>query len=194
MRSLRVYGRHRSVNWFISEFISFQASDRQGSNFESCVWRTVSSQSSHHPQEVLLAQFSLYVHKGGLKPDSFHFISFHFRNLLEYSPDPFQPQKCLEAPFIYSLLFFIHSARTPSVPHFCYRVHIQRYKVFKGMVCAVGLLAILCTTKKHWSHFFIREYRHGVPLCCDILSHKKYRARYNAIFAHFFSPISMIML
>ena len=25
------------------------ASDRQGSNFESCVWRTVSSQSSHHP-------------------------------------------------------------------------------------------------------------------------------------------------
>ena len=24
----------------------------------------------HHPQEVLLAQFSLYVHKGGLKPDS----------------------------------------------------------------------------------------------------------------------------
>ena len=50
------------------------ASDRQDSNFESCVWRTVSSQSSHHPQEVLLAQFSLYVHKGGLKPDSFHFI------------------------------------------------------------------------------------------------------------------------
>ena len=28
------------------------ASDRQGSNFESCVWRTVSSHSSHHPQEV----------------------------------------------------------------------------------------------------------------------------------------------
>ena len=46
-----------------------------GSNFESCVWRTVSSQSSHHPQEVLLAQFSLYVHKSGLKPDSFYFIS-----------------------------------------------------------------------------------------------------------------------
>ena len=52
--------------------VSIAASDRQGSNFESCVWRTVSSQSSHHPQEVLLAQFSLYVHKGGLKPDSFH--------------------------------------------------------------------------------------------------------------------------
>ena len=54
--------------------VACSASDRQGSNFESCVWRTVSSQSSHHPQEVLLAQFSQYVHKGGLKPDSFHFI------------------------------------------------------------------------------------------------------------------------
>ena len=53
--------------------VACSASDRQGSNFESCVWRTVSSQSSHHPQEVLLAQFSLYVHKG-LKPDSFHVI------------------------------------------------------------------------------------------------------------------------
>ena len=52
--------------------VACSASDRQGSNLESCVWRTVSSQSSHHTQEVLLAQFSLYVHKGGLKPDSFH--------------------------------------------------------------------------------------------------------------------------
>ena len=51
--------------------VACSASDRQGANFESCVWRTV---SSHHPQEVLLAQFSLYVHKGGLKPDSFHFL------------------------------------------------------------------------------------------------------------------------
>ena len=55
--------------------VACSASDRQGSNFESCVWRTVSSQSSHHPQELLLAQFSLYVHKGGLKPDSFHFFT-----------------------------------------------------------------------------------------------------------------------
>ena len=56
--------------------VACSASDRQGSNFESCVWRTVSSQSSHHPQEVLLAQFSLYVHKGGLKPDSFHLNTY----------------------------------------------------------------------------------------------------------------------
>ena len=42
--------------------VTCSASDRQGSNFESYVWRTVSSQSSHQPQEVLLAQFSLYVH------------------------------------------------------------------------------------------------------------------------------------
>ena len=54
--------------------VACSAPDRQGSNFESCVWRTVSSQSSHHPQKVLLAQFGIYVHKGGLKPDSFHCI------------------------------------------------------------------------------------------------------------------------
>ena len=59
--------------------VACSASDRQGSNFESCVWRTVSSQSSHHPQEVLLAQFSLYVHKGGLKPDSF-FLQCHLND------------------------------------------------------------------------------------------------------------------
>ena len=59
--------------------VACSASDRQGSNFESCVWRTVSSQSSHHPQEVLLAQFSLYVHKGGLKPDSFYFIILKYK-------------------------------------------------------------------------------------------------------------------
>ena len=65
-----IVGSHRDRE------VACSASDRQGSNFESCGWRTVSSQSSHHPQEVLLAQFSLYVHKGGLKPDSFHFVLF----------------------------------------------------------------------------------------------------------------------
>ena len=30
------------------------------------IWRAVSSHSSHHPHEVILAQFSLYVHTGGL--------------------------------------------------------------------------------------------------------------------------------
>ena len=63
--------------------VACSASDHQGSNFESCVWRTVSSQSSHHPQEVLLAQFSLYVHKGGLKPDSF------LLNMINMRPKPF---------------------------------------------------------------------------------------------------------
>ena len=53
--------------------VACSTSDLQGSNFESCVWRTVSSQSSQHPQEVLLSQLSLYAHKGGLKPDSFGF-------------------------------------------------------------------------------------------------------------------------
>ena len=59
--------------------VACSASVRQGSNFESCVWRTLSSQSSHYPQEVLLVQFSLYVHKGGLKPDSFHFKSSYLQ-------------------------------------------------------------------------------------------------------------------
>ena len=62
--------------------VACSASDRQGSNFESCVWSTVSSQSSHHPQEVLLAQFSLYVHKGGLKPYSFHFHFDHVYKMI----------------------------------------------------------------------------------------------------------------
>ena len=51
--------------------------NHQGSNFESCVWRTVSSHSSHHSQEVLMAQFSLYVNKDGLNPRSFLYISFY---------------------------------------------------------------------------------------------------------------------
>ena len=79
--------------------VACSASDRQGSNFESCVWRTVSSQSSHHPQEVLLAQFSLYVHKGGLKPESFHFAiiisssSITFCHLIpeRYTRDAWRP-------------------------------------------------------------------------------------------------------
>ena len=76
--------------------VACSASDRQGSNFESCVWRTVSSQSSHHPQEVLLAQFSLYVHKGGLKPDSFHFIFV----VPTYTHHPYSTQARCLPPYI----------------------------------------------------------------------------------------------
>ena len=55
--------------------VACSASDRRGSNFESCVWGAVSPHSSHHPQEVLMSQFSLYVHKCGLNP--INFILFH---------------------------------------------------------------------------------------------------------------------
>ena len=55
--------------------VACSAADLQGLNFESCVWREVASHSFHHPHEVLLAQFSMYVHKSGLKPDSFHFLA-----------------------------------------------------------------------------------------------------------------------
>ena len=47
------------------------ASKRQGSIFEICVWRAV---SSHNPQEVLLAKFSLHVHESGPKHHSFQLI------------------------------------------------------------------------------------------------------------------------
>ena len=53
--------------------VACSTSDRQGSNFESWV-------SSLHPQEVLLARFSLYVHKSGLKPDSFLFTDIAIFN------------------------------------------------------------------------------------------------------------------
>ena len=70
-----------SIVWSLRDReVACSASDRQGSNLEYCVWRTVSSHSSHHPKEVLLAQFSLYVHKGGIKPDSFHFSCDNLRD------------------------------------------------------------------------------------------------------------------
>ena len=53
--------------------VACSPSDLQGLNYESCVWRAVSSHSCHHPQDVLLGQFSLYGHKSGLKPESFYF-------------------------------------------------------------------------------------------------------------------------
>ena len=60
-----------SSNWQLLLFHQRPRSSELGlrpPGFESCGWRAVSLHSSHHPQEVLLAQFSLYVHKGGLKP------------------------------------------------------------------------------------------------------------------------------
>ena len=92
--------------------LACSASDRQGSNFESCVWRTVSSQSSHHPEEVLLAQFSLYVHKGGLKPDSFHFILFSVTVCSEQETIPTKQTRDLD-PMIYSILSYINPFARP---------------------------------------------------------------------------------
>ena len=57
--------------------VACSASDRQGSTFESCVWRTVPSESSHHPQEVLLALFSLYAHKGERVTEAPHNTDFY---------------------------------------------------------------------------------------------------------------------
>ena len=65
--------------------VACSASDRQVSNFELCVWWTVSSHSSHHPQEVLLAQFNIYEYKWGLKTP---IVSFYLscERLLKHLP------------------------------------------------------------------------------------------------------------
>ena len=52
--SVLCMGSHRDQE------VACSASDCQCSNFESCAW---SSHLFHHPQEVLRAQFRLYVHK-----------------------------------------------------------------------------------------------------------------------------------
>ena len=97
--------------------VACSASDRQGSNFESCVWRTVSSQSSHHPQEVLLAQFSLCVHKGGLKPDSFHFYI-----IIVVSCGYFQQKSCTLETLFWLLCLNKHDS------------HLQRQRVFPSTI------------------------------------------------------------
>ena len=61
LKETKMFLPHPRVKVSIDRELACSASDRQGSNFKSCVWRTVSSQSSHHPQEVLLAQFSIYM-------------------------------------------------------------------------------------------------------------------------------------
>ena len=76
--------------------VASSTSDRQGSNFESCVWRAVSSHLSHHPQEVLLAQFSLYVHRSGIEPDLFHLIHSHCTLSMAWSPTVLEG--CAEEP------------------------------------------------------------------------------------------------
>ena len=76
--------RFKIVGSLLDREVAYSTSDRQGLNFKFCVWRAVSFHSSHHTREVILVQFSLHVHKGGLKPHSFHFIS-HDDLLYEFS-------------------------------------------------------------------------------------------------------------
>ena len=44
--------RFTIVGYLPDREVASSASDRQGLNFNSCVWRAVSSHSSHHPKEV----------------------------------------------------------------------------------------------------------------------------------------------
>ena len=108
--------------------VACSASDRQGSYFESCVWRTVSSQLSHHPQEVILAQFSLHVHKGGLNPDSFHFRFFFVAILTQ----------CAESDVKQYLL--THSP--PRLTQVAVQSHIRETKSSKCQQCILSLLVL----------------------------------------------------
>ena len=79
--------------------VACSASDLQSLNFESCVWRAVSSQSSHHPQEVLhfiffcihvtviMMIFTCSGHKGdwALHHYAIFFRSAGFHNYASYS-------------------------------------------------------------------------------------------------------------
>ena len=69
--------KNNIVGSFLDRQVAYLASDHQGSNFNFCVWRAVANY--HHPQELLLAQLSLHVHKVGLEPHSFHFYSQYGR-------------------------------------------------------------------------------------------------------------------
>ena len=79
--------RFNIVGRFRDREVACSVSDRQGSNFDSSVCGAV---SSRHPQ-VLLAQFSLYLHNGGLKPHSFQSmarnrrIDYHSDIIVEHS-------------------------------------------------------------------------------------------------------------
>ena len=61
-----------NIVWSLRDWeVACSAPDLQCWNFESCIWRAVSSHSLQNLQEVLLDQFNLYVHKGDVKPHSF---------------------------------------------------------------------------------------------------------------------------
>ena len=136
--------------------VACSASDRQGTNFESCVWRTVSSQSSHHPQEVLLAQFSLYVHKGGLKPDSFH---FHFARppvRLIYRPSYYNLQQTLHSGnYDDTLINFIFDLSMNLMSMIFCSVFFSSTRTFKLNLCPMDIYWMLYLKTARPNHPFI---------------------------------------
>ena len=135
--------------------VACSASDRQGSNFESCVWRTVSSQSSHHPQEVLLVQFSLYVHKGGLKPDSF---------LISHTPNRSHPVHVLPSLLLIALphsshpVHILKSLLLVAPPHSSHPVHLL------NISCCFNIILYQII----WSYLSLRSLDHHY--CCQYLA------------------------
>ena len=130
---------------------------------------------SHHPQEVLLAQFSLYVHKGGLKPDSFHFVFTHHTTHLDFShvvglPAIHYPFQYLE--YLYYFVLFIvadivlqalHEARpvvnnAGSVINLNYFINTKRPNVFFQFEIIINVFSLhsdtYCIGLWHCACFF----------------------------------------
>ena len=104
--------------------VAWSASDRQSSNVESCVWSAVSYHSPPHPQEVLLAQFSLYV-LYGLKPHSLNFILLVFFSigvavtLILAKVAIFTVSMCFTIQLLFVVGLFIYSSPHRAVPVTC---------------------------------------------------------------------------
>ena len=91
--------------------VTCSASDHQGPNFESCLWRAMSALSCHHLQ-VILPQFSLYVHNGGLKPHSFPSPGEH-KALQTFDAS------CLSSSISVSLYTHLHLSEVTKCPAQC---------------------------------------------------------------------------
>ena len=87
--------------------VACSASDRQCSNFVSCVGRTVSSQSSDHPQKVLLPSLAYMCTRW---PKA-RFISFHFLNW--WTPFSVAYSSQTSSTLYCTVMHMFHSCRDP---------------------------------------------------------------------------------
>ena len=110
--------------------VACSASDPQGSNFESCVWRVVSSHSSHHPQEVA---DSFYFYKTQLLPCFSALTTTHVRGCVELDTSAkILPSMSISTQHLQYIVInstspqdtaiYVHINTAP--PIYCYQFHI----------------------------------------------------------------------